>query len=104
MLLVPCQACSREISTEATACPGCGHPAALRAPGPPVLDRPTESEHVTIEKTSKALKGAQLLAVLVMILGIGGCAAGSKPFGSPMFMIGFATYALVRFSIWWNHG
>lgn len=26
MPLVPCPACNRQVSTSATACPGCGHP------------------------------------------------------------------------------
>ncbi len=26
MALVPCPACTRQVSTEAFACPGCGHP------------------------------------------------------------------------------
>ena len=35
MALIPCSACSKEISQAASACPNCGHPTRNGAPAPP---------------------------------------------------------------------
>lgn len=32
MALIPCPACSRQVSTQAVACPGCGHPGDAASP------------------------------------------------------------------------
>lgn len=47
----------------------------------------------------------QLIAALLMILGVGGCATGFSPMSmSILFLIGAAVWMVASIGAWWNHG
>ena len=71
------------------------------------LDSPVQ----TIEATGKKWKAAQLIAVLVMIVGapviIAGASNESFTFiriGTLMFAGGLVAFLLARIGAWWHHG
>ena len=73
--------------------------------------------HVTIEKTSKALKLQQLLGLLCIVIGLALVAIGASankpgsteinpivPVGSLLFVGGLVWRIITRLRIWWHHG
>lgn len=71
-------------------------------------------ETVTIQKTSKKLKGHLILCWLMFIVGLCWCAGshanaelvGGEPGIGGVVTISVAVfwYVVTRFRIWWNHG
>lgn len=106
MALIHCAECNREISDRAVSCPGCGAPIAAQPSGP------DSAEAVqTIQATGKSWKGQQLLAFLLIAIGVfvavGWGAAGSgtgAAAGSIMFIVGFIWFIGARVGAWWHHG
>jgi hypothetical protein len=93
--LVSCPDCSREVSAMAVSCPQCGRPMAA----------------TVIEKTGKTYKQRQLIAGLLMIIGvifiiigIGSESSGTSVFGALLMAVGLITYLTARVGAWWKHG
>ncbi|GKS74826.1 zinc-ribbon domain-containing protein [Acidovorax sp. SUPP950] len=77
MALVPCPECNRQISDQATACPGCGHPQAPAISRRSAFESGThEGRHAGTVKagiagmTAASLGGWAARAVAVVVLGI----------------------------------
>ena len=97
MALISCNECGKKLSSNAKVCPECGNPMAL--------------SQVTIEKTSKELKGKLALTVVIMILSAimaGFCAYNSnynlaKLFGA-IYLICLIRLIVLAAKRWWHHG
>jgi hypothetical protein len=110
MALVECPDCSKQVSSNAPACPNCGAPiAGALAESPPAT--PSAPEVQTVEQTSKKYKGQQALGcVVALVSGVGVCTAATNEdteLGAK-FMLG-ALFGLIWFIgarafAWWNHG
>lgn len=59
MALIPCPACSRQVSAAAPACPGCGHPTAASA------ERPAASFKEALTHPDAVRSGFTVLGVFV---------------------------------------
>mgnify|MGYP006299643539 CR=1 FL=1 len=113
--LVECACCGRQISSQATACPGCGHPQVVEVSAQETSDGPrplshegTESDDSrsrvqTIEKTAKVWKAAMLAGACTLLLGLGGCLRGYQ-WGQHLTVLGAAIYVWARLAAWWKHG
>ena len=90
MPLIKCPSCDKDVSSEAPACPHCGHPI-----------RPT-----TIQKTSKKWKGLKLLSVLTVIIGIALASTGQEEDNIAWLLImgGIITFVIAFVGSWWHHG
>lgn len=105
-MLQDCPACDRQVSSAAAACPHCGHP--IGAP----TDSARSERTLTTQATGKQAKRHQLLAGLVIAVGvifiIGGSQSGGAPtplvIGWSLFGVGFLWYFLARFYAWWHYG
>lgn len=100
MALIPCPACSKEISEMAATCPSCGNPNTQIQEGlrPPVQ---------TIEQTSKMYKGGQLLGGLLILIGAVAAFGGSRSaalFAALAMTIGSIIYLVSKLGAWWNNG
>jgi len=97
MPLINCPDCGREVSSNAASCPHCAAPICGQA----------KKNVVTIEKTSKPIKGAQAAGCLTVILGIIMMGIGSSKFfsglGFLLFLAGFMTILVSIFARWWRH-
>jgi hypothetical protein len=100
MPLMPCPACSTEVSDAALACPRCAHPL-----NPAPATRP-----VTVEQTSKKYKKAQVLSVAMLVtatlllVSSGGVGTAQVGLGTVMFLAGLVVYLYSRVGAWWNNG
>lgn len=103
--LIKCPDCSKEVSKRASVCPNCGCPIAGGNNSQTSWEKTQISgkKVQTIEKTSKNLKGQQLLSALIMIIGFFSCIV-VHPGGSFLLLIGGVWYLVVSISIWWHHG
>ena len=108
MAMVKCPDCGKMVSEMANACPGCGRP----------MNRGTTtvkaSGTVTIQKTSKMIKGCGCMSVLIMLLAI--CVAvaehaqasisGSETsysISTILLGIGICGFIVSRIAKWWKH-
>ena len=72
------------------------------------------SQTVTIEKTGKRWKAAQLVSILFMVIGGVVCMIGAPDdvddstallyFGAVIFFIGLASLLATKIAVWWYHG
>ncbi len=90
MPLKTCPECNSTISDLAKVCPSCGKP----------LMPATQ----TIEKTAKKWKAVQLIGIVGMLAGIGGCLAKEPDKGVPIFTLCLVVYLTGRICAWWHHG
>lgn len=58
----------------------------------------------TIEKTDKTWKGLQLIAGLILLLGIGGCMTGDFGSGCGLVFLGLVMCMAASFGAWWTNG
>lgn len=89
MALTTCTECHAQISDQAAACPKCGAP---------------RRGVVTTQATAKRYKGAQLLAALVVSVGVVGVIGGGHLWGSLTAFAGLGLYFVARARSWWAHG
>lgn len=90
MALVKCQECSREVSDQAQACPGCGAPL-RQSPPPPANYAVTNS--VRVERAGARWEIIGFLMIVVgMIVGV----AGGGAFGGIVFFLGFFVFLVGR--------
>jgi uncharacterized membrane protein YvbJ len=97
MALISCIECGKKISSSAKVCPECGNPMGL--------------SQLTIEKTSKEIKGKVALAVGVMILsaiiaayfGFCGNYTLAIVFGV-IYLISLIRLIVLGAKRWWHHG
>lgn len=104
MALINCPDCSKEISSNAPTCPGCGAPIATKseAAGSGVV------QLQTIQSTSKALKAQALMSGVLLIIGFVSVMAvmnaNEKPAISLVILIvGTVWFIATRARIWWHH-
>ncbi len=90
MPLTNCPDCGAQVSSQAPACASCGCP--ITAP-----------RVMTIEKTGKKLKAAQIVAVLISLAGLATCCGGSEH-GAIGFVLGIVVFIVVKILAWWKHG
>ncbi len=92
MALIKCPDCSKEVSSNAPACPNCGSPISA----------------TTIEQTSKKWKKMKLIA---WVFAIGGFIIMFNSEGNTStilvgilsIFVGMVLGIFARFSTWWNH-
>ena len=97
MALISCNECGKKLSSNAKVCPECGNPMAL--------------SQVTIEKTSKELKGKLALTSVIYILSAimaAFCGINSNYnlailFGA-IFLICLIRLIVLSAKRWWHHG
>jgi uncharacterized membrane protein YvbJ len=106
MAMMMCSECGKDVSSKATACPGCGAPIAGSGSGTPVQ---------TIEKTAKQLKVHQLISSIMFVGGLlwtiiaivainkGSGSTGSTIVPIIICALGMGWYIRTRVSIWWHH-
>lgn len=111
MEMMICPACNKKTPPDIGQCVRCGadlrstqQAPALREPGAPY-------QAVTIEATSKKVKGNYLKAVGLCCLGVVLLIAGFSEkdatlgtVGSLTFLAGIIWYFVTRFKAWWHHG
>lgn len=102
-MLIKCTECNREISDQATACPGCGAPirkdnVTAAAGGGAGIQ--------TIEQTSKRWKSTQLAGGILIAIGIVMMFNGDGVAAVGIFaaLIGIAMYVYARVGAWWQNG
>ena len=97
MALVSCAECGNQVSDRASACPRCGNPifsaTEIAATGTPIT---------TTQTTSKRFKAHQLIAALVICVGVVVTMSG-EGFGSVLLLIGLVWLLSARFRAWWHH-
>ena len=94
MALIQCPDCGREVSDQAAACIGCGHPV---NPQPPQVQ--------TIQATSKYYKGLQAVGVVGVVFGFFlWMTAGLHLETGVVLALGSALYLAGRWGRWWYHG
>jgi len=101
MGLIACPTCSKEVSDAAGSCPNCGHP----------IGNPTDPQRsertFTTQATGKGAKGQQLLAVLLVIVGVVMAAQGSgdtSGIGGLLLLVGLVWWLAARIYAWWHYG
>lgn len=97
MPLIACPDCQKEVSDAAASCPNCGHPI-----GSPT-DRSRSERTLTTQATGKTAKGQQLLAVLVLIIGVF-LYGQDQQVGLTVVLIGIAWFIGARIYAWWHYG
>lgn len=106
-MLVKCPDCGRDVSSLASACPGCARP--MRAD--PIQQRHTDTVQ-TVERTSREWKMHILLASLTVIVGVvwliaamtGYCSQEQIGWSMLLLIPGVIWYVLARVGAWWHHG
>lgn len=101
MALIKCPECAREISDRAPVCPNCGVPIAVTSE-----QKINESNMVTIQETSKRLKGLIIISTLLIAGGfLLFFKAGTpmRPISALIIIIGLILYFITKFNIWWYH-
>jgi zinc-ribbon domain len=102
-MLTSCTECNRQISDKAATCPSCGAPVGgLTYNLPPILS--ADFKPVTIERTSKAIKGRQLLAAAVFWIGVISLFGGAGAIGGWMIALGAIYWLYLRIARWWING
>ncbi len=89
MALIKCQECDKEISDQAEACPGCGHPI-----------KPVKSEPptVTVEGIKKSHAGLKAIGFIAIVIGLIWTMSGSgKTIGPALLLGGFVVFIIARF-------
>jgi uncharacterized membrane protein YvbJ len=96
-LLLDCEACSKQYSKKAPACPNCGKPNEL------ILQSvPSNKNTTTIEQTSKKYKKALIIGIALIAVGFG--VIGSIPgLGVILVTIGLVAFLYSRVGAWWNN-
>lgn len=97
MSLIACAECGSQISDKAASCPRCGAP----------VPRPLE-QTVTTQATAKTFKLQQIIATIVVIVGvliliIAEPGAG-KIWGLVITGIGVVLHIMARVGAWWHSG
>jgi len=106
MALIQCPDCNKDVSTSAVSCPNCGAPISAaketEAAGAPLT---------TTQSTSKKFKGQQVIAVLMLLVGIFWLFGALSqepvaPAGLPMTitLVGLVWFIIIRIRTWWHHG
>jgi hypothetical protein len=115
MALIECPDCSKQVSSNAPACPNCGAPIATALGAQPTSanapPRASAPEVQTIQQTSKFWKLLQLTGALMVV---GSC--GSRCIAGPndpsyysrdwvwWFFGGIALFVVAKVFSWWHHG
>lgn len=95
-LLIDCEACSKQYSKKAQACPQCGNPTELKMAA-------DSKNPVTVEQTSKKYKAGVLIGWSMIIAGF--VFMGIAPvFGTTIASCGAICLIYSRFGAWWNNG
>lgn len=102
MALVKCEDCDKEVSTRAAACPNCGVPLSAQQG-----DVRADGSYVTTQGTAKSLKEQQLLAALVLAIGLVMTFSASEDsslsgFGALLTVGGLLWYLGARISPRWR--
>ena len=108
MALINCPECEKQVSDKAVSCPNCGYAVAAATVSTSANQGDSAAKKVqTVELTAKRYKLQQVLAVL--LLGIGVVAAiGSPPESNSvlpglMMFAGLTWFIVARILIWWHH-
>ena len=102
MALIKCKECGRDVSSNAAACPNCGNPISNV-----IESRAAGATLTTTQATSKKFKGQQVLATLVIGLGVVFMVSGNPTammFGAAIGFAGLIWYLVARAQAWWHHG
>lgn len=98
MALIKCPECTKQISSTAKACPGCGAPVSMSG---------SDGSLVTTQATAKNLKAQQAISTVVFLVGMALMFAGSGTdtamFGAIIMVLGIIGYVASRLRIWWHH-
>ena len=102
MALIKCGECGREISSKARTCPQCGNPITaagdVNATGAPLT---------TTQWTAKKFKAHMLWATALCCIAVVMLVSDDvswRPWGTSLFLIGFAWFFATRIRAWWHHG
>lgn len=92
-MLISCPDCQTKVSNNAPSCPKCGYP--LKA--------------TTVEQTSKKWKALQLLAFVLILIGMPwtciGAMVGNIPLEAmSLFVAGLLVWLIASICAWWYHG
>jgi protein-S-isoprenylcysteine O-methyltransferase Ste14 len=95
MAIISCPECNKQISSSAINCPHCAYP--IRKTKPTI-----------IEQTAKKWKGAQLVGVLLLLLGFMQSIVLMDPSrpsqtGPLLILIGLTLYLAAKAGAWWHH-
>lgn len=93
-MIISCPECKKEVSDQAATCPNCG----VRI-----------QKVQTIEKTGKGWKSAQLIGIVIFIIGCGSCCWGltEGTYTEYSFIIpvcGIIILSIGVIGAWWHHG
>ena len=93
-LLISCEACGKQFSKKASACPGCANPNDAYSAG---------SKATTIEQTSKKYKKGIIIGIVCIAFGVAGIST-NPTFGGSLLAIGLCTLIWSKMAAWWNNG
>lgn len=96
-LLIVCEACGKQFSKKASACPGCANPNDAYGAGA------ISGKTTTIEQTSKKYKKGLIVSIVLIVCGFT-IISTSQTFGSLMVGAGIITFLWSRIGAWWNNG
>lgn len=108
MALINCPECGRQVSDKAVSCPGCGYAVAAATVSSGDTQGVSTSKKVqTVELTAKRYKLQQLLAALLIAIGVV-IVIGSPPESKSavpglMIFAGLVWFIVARILIWWHH-
>lgn len=96
LLLINCEACGKQYSKKASACPGCANPNET-------LLATSGIKATTIEQTSKKYKKGLIFGVVSIVFGF--VLFNTSPgAGSLLLGVGLCLLLWARFGAWWNNG
>lgn len=98
MALITCHECNAQVSSEAAACPKCGAP--IKSDAANVA----AGRVVTTQQTSKVFKVGQLLAALLMVIGVVSCSQGERVASASWWIAGVVLWVAARLGAWWRNG
>ena len=105
MAMINCSECGNLVSSNATSCPNCGNPIAMRNANT------VNVQHITIERTKKSLKAMGCLFSFITIIGLIFLFPGLGKenyllmiIGSLISLGGVIGIIITKIKIWWNHG
>lgn len=105
MALIKCPHCKRAVSEYDETCRHCNAP--IRQPSataqPTIAPDNVMPRVVTVEATSKRIKGHMLASVALVCIGVVVMIAG-QPLGAIMSFVGLIYFLVTRFRAWWHHG
>ena len=114
MALIDCPDCGKRVSSQARASANCARALTSDPYGPVAAAGPNGFSATTIEATGKKWKGMQVVAVILIFLGMFACigaALGADKSDNTMitvsvlgFFAGMGLFIAAGVGAWWNHG